>query len=304
MVDGTPELAKETILLNCTHLVGISLLFWDHLITLDKEIMYIWMRKKSSSSLWFFLVRYVALASNITVLLFSFMTLSPKGCKHFSFVHQIVLILNQLLVGIVMILRTYALYGRDKRVLGSLIIISGCILGVGAWAMYGQQSIPVTIYPGCHLGMSATSGYHISVAWAALFLFDSLIFGLTLFKTYSTRRQAGSGSNLPIHMLIARDGALYFAVMALANLANIITFWSPGTLVRGCLSTFANCVSVSMMSRLMLNLHEKTSIGILSQINEIHLVESIPVEFREHSQDQSQAVRHPTPDPSDISVVP
>ncbi|KAJ7448496.1 hypothetical protein FB451DRAFT_1288658 [Mycena latifolia] len=230
-MEDTIELATETLVF-----VSSSILLWDHLITLDKEITHIWIRKKSISSFWFFSVRYFGLTGNIPVLLFSFMTLPPN---QYSFVHQILLLANQLLICAVMILRTYAFYGRDRRLLGSLIVISACLLAVCAWNMQGQHMIPVTVYPG-----------YLSASWAALLLFDSLILALTLFKTYHTHRHVGS-ANLPIHSLIARDGHLVL-----------------------------RSISVSMTSRLMLNLHEKTTIGILSQTNEI----SVPLEFRNSSE--------------------
>ncbi|KAJ7487970.1 hypothetical protein FB451DRAFT_1226075 [Mycena latifolia] len=306
MVDDTIDLATETIFLNSCHLLGISILFWDHLITLDKEITYLWVRKKSSSSLWFFAVRYIGLGGNIPVLLFSFMTLSPTVCTQYSFLHQIVLVATQFLVSVIMLLRTWALYGRDKRVLGSLVALGACLLAVCSWAVQGQKAIPVAIYPGCHLGVSEISGYHLSATWAALFLYDSIVFGMTLFKTYSTRRQLGSGNNLPIHRLIVRDGALYFAAMALANLANIVTYYSTGPLLRGSLGTFANCISITMMSRLMLNLHEQANVGILTQMDQLRFEESIPLDFREPSEYLPATEPEPEPDPgssNSISVV-
>ncbi|KAJ8453745.1 hypothetical protein ONZ45_g19585 [Pleurotus djamor] len=51
------------------------------------------------------------------------------------------------------------------------------------------------------------------------------------------------------------SGALYFAVMVLANLLNILTFYLPSPLLRGSLATFASLTSVTMISRLLLNLH-------------------------------------------------
>ncbi|KAH9171083.1 hypothetical protein EDB89DRAFT_1193700 [Lactarius sanguifluus] len=56
--------------------------------------------------------------------------------------------------------------------------------------------------------------------------------------------------------VLLRDGALYFAVMALANLANIFTFYFSRPALKGFLSTPASCVSVTLCSRLVLHLYE------------------------------------------------
>ncbi|KAJ6564984.1 hypothetical protein DFH09DRAFT_1158258 [Mycena vulgaris] len=315
MDDGTIELAHQTILLNDLHLLGISILFWDHLITLGNEIKFVWLRKRSVSSIWFYAVRYIGFAGNLPVLLFSFKTISPKVCNQYSFLHQIVLVVTQFLVSLIMILRTYALYDRDTRVLVFLVSIGVCLLAVCSWAVHDQQAIPVTIFPGCHQGVTKSNGYHLSATWAALFLFDSIIFGLTMRKIYSTRIRMGSGELLPLHMLIVRDGALYFGAMALANLGNIITYYLGGPLTRGSLSTFANCVSISLMSRLMLNLHEKTDVGILS-FRDSQFEESLPMNFRDPSEypplppseypppQEPEPELEPEPEPGDIAVVP
>ncbi|KAJ7841601.1 hypothetical protein B0H14DRAFT_3457371 [Mycena olivaceomarginata] len=207
--------------------------------------------------------------------------LAKQTCEQYSFGHQIILVVTQFLVSVIAILRTYALYNRDKRVLGGLVILGVCFMAVTSWTVHGQHSIPVTVFPGCHLGVTERtffSGYHLSASWVALFLFDATILALTLLKTYSTRLLLGGGEEIPLHMLIMRDGAMYFAAMAFANLANIITYYLTGPLIRGSLSTFANCVSVSMMSRLVLNLHAKANTGILSELN---FEEAAPLDFRE-----------------------
>ncbi|KAJ7751492.1 hypothetical protein DFH07DRAFT_960904 [Mycena maculata] len=84
-------------------------------------------------------------------------------------------------------------------------------------------------------------------------------------------------------LITGHPGALYYGAMAMANLANITTYFVP-PLLPGSLSTFANCnsISVLMMSRLILNLHERAgSVGILSQINEHDVGENIPLDVRE-----------------------
>jgi hypothetical protein len=50
----------------------------------------------------------------------------------------------------------------------------------------------------------------LAASWEALFVFDALIFALTVRKTYTTCQSTGIGAgtlDLPIHELILRDGA-------------------------------------------------------------------------------------------------
>ncbi|KAJ6622439.1 hypothetical protein B0H10DRAFT_904091 [Mycena sp. CBHHK59/15] len=55
---------------------------------------------------------------------------------------------------------------------------------------------------------------------------------------------------------MTRDGAMYFAMICLANLANILIFYLGDANTSGGLSWCTAAISVSMISRLMLNLHE------------------------------------------------
>ncbi|KAA1473125.1 hypothetical protein DENSPDRAFT_881797 [Dentipellis sp. KUC8613] len=102
----------------------------------------------------------------------------------------------------------------------------------------------------------------IAVAWEAQAIFDMMMMILTVYKTVQTRRELGLrpvGGNRGLVDLVFRDGAIYFAVMAGANISNILTFYLANPILKGVLSTFAGCISVMMMSRLMLNLYEATT---------------------------------------------
>ncbi|KAJ7764363.1 hypothetical protein B0H16DRAFT_1718289 [Mycena metata] len=178
---------------------------------------------------------------------------------------------------VIMILRVYALYARNARVLRWLIGIAICFIAITVWSMQqGQRSFPITVFSGCHLGIIKSASYHLAVSWACLFAFDSIIFGLTIYNAYQTRRHMGN-VNMPIHRLIVRDGAMYFGTMALTNLTNILTFVVGGTEVPGSLATFATCTSVTCMTRLMLNLHQRAECGVLSMVNVVDLQQELDV---------------------------
>ncbi|KIM64890.1 hypothetical protein SCLCIDRAFT_1212993 [Scleroderma citrinum Foug A] len=70
----------------------------------------------------------------------------------------------------------------------------------------------------------------------------------------------------PHHLvaLLLRDGSIYFVFMACAVLSNIISFYVFPSLLRGVFTTFSICVAVTMVSRLMLNLHQSTDGEILT----------------------------------------
>ncbi|KAJ6476530.1 hypothetical protein C8R47DRAFT_1141710 [Mycena vitilis] len=251
------QTASEIRMYDYLQILSISLMYWDWLITLDDEIGLMWKRARSASAYWFFAVRYAGLAGNIPVAVFTFFAIPAKVCQSYHTGHQLVLVVTQLIVSLVMLVRIHALYERNVRLLVSLILISSPLLAIIIWSVHDQSSEPLLGFPGCQNIMSESNSYHLAGAWFCLFGFDALMFGLTVFKTYSTWRRTGSESDhLPIHNLLLLDGALYFGAMALANFSNIITFYLARPVLSGSLSTFASCMSVTLMARLMLNLHK------------------------------------------------
>jgi len=261
-------------------------MYYDYFIVLDKEIGFLWKRAGSASAYWFFAVRYSGFAGNLPVTVFTFYTLAPKWCRIYHTGHQVVLIGTQLIVLIVMTLRIHALYGRNLRLLAALLAVALPLLVVVLWSTQGQKVTPIDGFPGCHVSVSQSTSNHIVASWEALFIFDTLMFLLVVRKTYTTWHGSGFDGHLPIHALILRDGALYFATIAAANFCNILTFYFAGPILAGSLSTFASCISVTMMARLMLNLHEKTKGGVLTDLrfsfqeesNVVFAVEPSPVD--------------------------
>ncbi|KAJ7463850.1 hypothetical protein B0H11DRAFT_2052465 [Mycena galericulata] len=197
---------------NYCHLFGVSFLIWDHILTLGDERRFVWKRKKSATSVYlFFILRYGALGTNIPVLVFSFVTLKYRPCVEYDLIHQIFMLITQLVVSTVMILRIYSLYNRSARVLGALLGIGICFLSLTIWSVtQGQHGFPITVFQGCHLAIVQSASYHLAAPWTCLFVFDTIIFGLTINNACATRRGLGRYADMPIHRLLVRDGAMYF----------------------------------------------------------------------------------------------
>ncbi|KAJ3839759.1 hypothetical protein F5878DRAFT_640915 [Lentinula raphanica] len=105
-----------------------------------------------------------------------------------------------------------------------------------------------------------------SIGWTLVLVYDTLLFGMTLFKAYRARYKPYYGVKLPggnpsLCTIIIQDGSIYFGVVASVNLINVLSYYDA--LLRGnTMSTLASCTSVTLMSRLMLHLHEIANQGI------------------------------------------
>ncbi|KAF8996251.1 hypothetical protein BDQ17DRAFT_1364662 [Cyathus striatus] len=214
----SPDILRDVFGQNYLHILAISMLYYDHLVTTGDEINYLWRRPKGASTFWFFLNRYFAFCGNFTS------KLDPVPNIY----------ANALLKLVLLTLRIYALYSRSFRILACMVASGAVLLIVSCWSVFGQKNVPFQQQVGC-----------IAAAWEALMVYDTMIFCLTLYKTWTTRLDHGiTGIRIPLISLILRDGI----TMVLANLANILTF----------------IMSVTMMSRIMLNLHQSADIGIYS----------------------------------------
>ncbi|KAF5324247.1 hypothetical protein D9619_011401 [Psilocybe cf. subviscida] len=245
------------------HVFAVSFLFYDHAITLGDEVEYLWKRPKTRSTLWFFVTRYMGLFGNIAVTILAFTSMSSASCKRYSLYRQILLVATQVVVCILLTLRIYALYGCSSRILAFMLASGLVLLGISSWSLFGQKIVDAPQAAGCHTGLGFKTSIRIAAAWEALLVYDCIIFGLTIFKTWTARLDhAITGINIPLITLLLRDGAIYFVVLAFCNLSNILTFYVAGPFMRGGLSTFASCISLTMICRLMLNLHRTADSGI------------------------------------------
>ncbi|KAJ7151957.1 amino acid permease-domain-containing protein [Mycena filopes] len=245
-------------------LISISFLYWDHLMTFGDEVRHLWRKPKTPSTYSFLLNRYLAFFGDVVVTFFVFNTVPDSWCKHINLFRQLLLVLNQTTICLLLALRIYALYGRRRKVWVYMLSSAAVLMGVSLWAISGHGGEPVPHVIGCHIANSKAIGIHLAVPWEALFTYDIIIVVALLYKSIQTRNQSGTMRSEPLLSLLIRDGAVYFVLMALINLANILTFYLAESLLRGCLSTMASCLSVTMMSRLMLNLHAVESTGIFS----------------------------------------
>ncbi|KAG1871487.1 hypothetical protein F4604DRAFT_1681591 [Suillus subluteus] len=220
-----------------------------------------------------------------------------------TLLRELHLFLQQITVAFTLTLRIHALYGRNWRLLSCMVII-GLALMAGASASSYSDNNTTTYIQGsdCHNTFTAEA-YVIpfighGLAWIAVFVYDLLIFVLMVFRTCKTRgllRLSLSSRDIP--GVIFQDGifsvthVIYILnqenagviAMTLINIPNILMYYCGSVsthphlasrlanfltidkdITRGNLATFTGCMSVTLVSRLVLNLHKSTDDGIFS----------------------------------------
>ncbi|KAJ6589278.1 hypothetical protein B0H19DRAFT_1103488 [Mycena capillaripes] len=250
------------------NLISFTMLFYDYFLTLSLEISRYWGPPLKFPAILFFANRYGTLLGNIPVVIQNFWTTESTPhkimiCQHLETYHQYFIIVTQILVGLMLLLRTYALYERSKPVLAFMIFVAVASIAVAIWSVLtgkaGGSGQNLHLYVGCAYGFTQAQGVSLATAWAGSGVFDFMVFLLTLRK--------GLGANIPganLLGLLLRDGSIYFGVMAVSNLSNILTFVLGSPYTRGIATTFCSVISSLMISRLMLNLRDPSLLHIMS----------------------------------------
>ncbi|KLO07430.1 hypothetical protein SCHPADRAFT_945302 [Schizopora paradoxa] len=198
---------------------SVLVLIYDTLLTIDDEVEYIWKQKFSAVTFIFFMNRYYAIAVMVVTTLQEILPVftAAKMIKFPLFAGSIPLtIFPNIIIG----LRVYALYKRD-RILGVILVAFNITLvGVGLW-LYLEPSLQLILLPGsltlndsiplhtCH----AITSPKLSSLQAASFQFlqtayDSLALVMIVWRTWKESMAIRSLTGL--RSVIFQHGLIYY----------------------------------------------------------------------------------------------
>ncbi|KAF8056638.1 hypothetical protein FPV67DRAFT_1729865 [Lyophyllum atratum] len=222
------------------------ILIFDHMLTFSEEVERIWKPKVSGATVLFLINRYVTPLQFIIIL---------DVCE------------------LIMIFRVFALYGKSIPILIFLLILwtsQIAISSVGLATGSGEQAFPDPVrlsaenflgtavelpegFTGCIF--SGTSRIFPSL-WVAPLITNTLMFGLTLYRTRGYLMQSGFAPTLHIFL---RDGIIYFLVIFMANLTNTVIYFLAPPDLKAMGASFSQLITSTMVSRLVLNLRSSAT---------------------------------------------
>ncbi|KAJ7230779.1 hypothetical protein C8J57DRAFT_1582852 [Mycena rebaudengoi] len=283
-------------------LASLVLLIYDHTLTLATEVKFIWAGKLRPSIYWFLGLRYIGLVANITNSVIYFADLSPEvrvplfssvqvlndlfsavciridiysfvlkfphsSCVKMQISWKVLLVSQEVLVECTLIMRVFAMYDRNWWILIFLLAVFAPWPALAVWdtIKLGQPQIfSVPGISGCALIVPRTSTFRLAGGWESQIACDILVFLLTVRRAYVQRetypRYAGT-----LLWRMTTDGAGYFCIIIIANVANLVTFYLGDILLAGFLSWFVTSLSIVLLARLMLNLHEAAAVGMTTE---------------------------------------
>jgi len=152
-----------------------------------------------------------------------------------------------------LLLRTLAIWGMSRNVLIPLNILWAlCFLTGAGSTLYEALTVISIPSPGIRPCLSTfPNPYLFYGVCASTIVFDCTILALTLIKVVPTSRL---NRLTPLITRLLRDGVLYFVVISLASIANVIVIGAAPPALADMLFPFYRSIAVILCSRLILNL--------------------------------------------------
>ncbi|KAI0649541.1 hypothetical protein C8Q79DRAFT_519325 [Trametes meyenii] len=226
-------------------LSSICIFYYDYLLTLPTEIRVFWGTPLRLAGVFYFLIRYGFLVNITLVAIFtvhftqtSGVVLTVERCRLFYDSTVIINFINFASVAAFVAARMFAIWGRN-RLIAAIVFLLG-IVNPSAVSMVLLFRLKTKLVPwplwGCEgyiepddLALNTLAMRNLPIVTSTLsIVYELLCLLLTAKKTlwiYRFQRKTGNSSTLT--SLLLRDGSLYFAVMTMLYIVNIVSGLIP-----------------------------------------------------------------------------
>jgi len=236
-----------------TVLMGWAITFYDHSIQLDREVDLVWSRifntRFSVSTSLYLLARFTLPFAYLLNLNEDLKALQSPSLRDLKISVEWVEIFSQCVIAVIMGLRTYAIWDRNRLVLLVLVCVGSTVPGIGIF-------LGVSIANGSHSQQFTNAVSFRSMLLSLMSLiFDFAVICLTIGRSVQLKRvhRYTPGGVLDT---ILRDGSIYFIALAATHLLNVLTFWFAPEALVGLAIAPSRSIAVVLATRLMLNLRE------------------------------------------------
>ncbi|KAF8997465.1 hypothetical protein BDQ17DRAFT_1363170 [Cyathus striatus] len=241
----------------CGDLAGATLLIFDYFLTLRMEISYIWKSQSRLSLLdiLYLVTRYLPIANLVLTYKYDIAFTSPTtdshSCPVIFAANGWLSLVGVALAEIVLSLRTWALWGKDRRVLYTLSA-SFIISWIVSFVILGRFLVTLSRYPIC----GQISGGHSSfiVVFTMIFALEAVILGLTVLHALRNRKMCWSSTQKVIY----RDGIMYCTFLLAISIINIFLLATKSSYANLLFNTERMTHSI-FVGRIILHIREEMS---------------------------------------------
>ncbi|KAF9559140.1 hypothetical protein CPC08DRAFT_530233 [Agrocybe pediades] len=254
MTDSTSAFIQgiqELQVIRYTRIIASSVIFYDHVVTLGDEVRLMWNGKWSLVKILFFMIRYYALPSAIFSL-YSIFTpfLTDEVSMRIVRWDMATAFLATFLTEAVLVIRLYALYNRNRKV---LVFMLNMVAGSASMAVLLPSGITCTFPP------LPPRAYAF---WIPFTTFDSVLCAFAIYRGYQSFKSSvdrhGSLANRLLKVMI-RDSIFIFIILTLAYISGTLVWvklLNADILIPG---AFITTLCTVLPTRMILNIRDTAS---------------------------------------------
>ncbi|KAF8154128.1 hypothetical protein B0H34DRAFT_78510 [Crassisporium funariophilum] len=209
---------------------SVTVLIYDCVCTLRAEISYVWPCPRSIGVLLFYLNRYLPFIEMLFFACLKFVPSSRESCYHLNTAASWLGTVGMLTSQLIIILRTYALWGRKRSIMFVLISLTLIVFGsiITVMAIQAASLSRRKIKPSrlssphkasCLMMSQQSSGPNKLVVFYLFICFcETIVVVLTIIKANQHLRQSTSSWVLQLY----RNGIIYCICMLVLSLFNCL----------------------------------------------------------------------------------
>lgn len=228
---------------------------YDYLISIDREVQYIWKRPKTTTTILYLIVRYFGTIYGLINTIVFLSDVSSKFCSIFLAIQGWPSCCVLWLVQIILQLRLYVLYDRSRRVsllVGSAFVAE--ILAVSAILVTANLTSGTTIelIPGLKFCTNTGVSNGFYVFWLPILSFECILCALAAWAGVRRSRNSANPTSVTnkIRLLdvLIKGNVVYFITIFLVSVVNAVMwgtlseewievpegFPHAGTVIAGC----------------------------------------------------------------------
>ncbi|KAF5311114.1 hypothetical protein D9619_007984 [Psilocybe cf. subviscida] len=235
---------------------AVAMFVYDYILTLEMEIELVWKSKWNWIKYVYLFQRYLPFVD--TVFLSVFIKSGNKGaseCWHLYFADSFVMIIGMCASEIILTVRVWALWNRDKRMTVLLpVCYAVCIVPTFVAMYFFCESLTFgeAPYPGFRGCFPTGAKRYVVYCWALLLVYNCLIMLLMTFPGL----QASIFGNSSLSRTVYKDGLWHYIYLFVWSIINIGISATQPPATRSVIASVERVLHSMLASRVLLHMRD------------------------------------------------
>ncbi|EJC99054.1 uncharacterized protein FOMMEDRAFT_161282 [Fomitiporia mediterranea MF3/22] len=217
-----PEWVSEITIGQFFQVATVTVLVYDALITMDKEIKFFWRFPLKTVNIVYFAIRYIGIFGAIASLF----------CKLSQWASDVANWITIISIDYILVIRVLALYAHDRTLSACLMTLllleAGFKVGMSIYLDNSQHIVAAGLansnkHPFCD-NMSFPTWWLGLIDWVVPMVFGVILMALALYKAAEYWRESAGFQGFTLVKVLIQDQLIYFSFVVFCAVINIINF--------------------------------------------------------------------------------